>query len=86
MSKSLILVRAHWDEDAGVWVATSEDIPGLVTEADSLEALRDKILVLIPELMEANAIASDLNEIVVQILAEQTACIASPTIVAAAAP
>jgi predicted RNase H-like HicB family nuclease len=29
-------VDAHWDSEAGVWVAESEDIPGLVTEAESM--------------------------------------------------
>jgi predicted RNase H-like HicB family nuclease len=32
-------VRAEWDTDAAVWVATSDDVPGLVTEAVTLEAL-----------------------------------------------
>ncbi|WP_353830756.1 DUF1902 domain-containing protein [Mesorhizobium sp.] len=26
------LVSAQWDEEANVWVATSDDIPGLATE------------------------------------------------------
>ncbi|UVC17087.1 DUF1902 domain-containing protein [Mesorhizobium onobrychidis] len=26
------LVTAQWDEEANVWVATSDDIPGLATE------------------------------------------------------
>jgi hypothetical protein len=50
MTTTLFLVRAHWDGEARVWVATSEDVPGLVTEADTLEALHDKVLVMIPEL------------------------------------
>ena len=37
MEKALF-VRAEWDEDAGVWVATSDDVPGLVAEADTAEA------------------------------------------------
>ena len=72
MQKTLVLVRAHWDAEALVWVATSEDVPGLVTEADTLEVLRDKVLVMIPELMEANGMTSDLAEIAVHIMAEQT--------------
>ena len=34
-----LFVRAEWDEDAGVWVATSDDAPGLVAEADTAEAI-----------------------------------------------
>ena len=49
-----LFVRAEWDEDARVWVATSDDVPGLATEAETAEALMDKLKVMIPELLEAN--------------------------------
>ena len=51
-------VRAIWDPEAAVWVATSENVPGLVTEAATIEALTEKLRVMIPELLEANQIAS----------------------------
>ena len=47
-------VEAHWDSEAGVWVAQSEEIPGLVAEAESVKALVEKIRVLVPELFELN--------------------------------
>jgi predicted RNase H-like HicB family nuclease len=47
-------VQADWDPEAGVWVATSEDVPGLATESETLEALTEKLRGLIPELLEAN--------------------------------
>ena len=47
-------VDAHWDSEAGVWVAQSEDIPGLVAEAESISALVNKVRVLAPELLELN--------------------------------
>lgn len=40
----VIVVRAEWDDEAKVWVATSDDVPGLATEADSDEALLKKLL------------------------------------------
>ena len=49
-------VQADWDPEAGVWVATSEDVPGLATEADTIEALTDKLRVMVPELLEANQV------------------------------
>ena len=49
-----LFVRAEWDEEAEVWVATSDDVPGLVAEADTTEALLAKLHILIPELLEAN--------------------------------
>lgn len=47
-------VDAHWDSEVGLWVAESEDVPGLVAEAESISALVDKIRVLAPELLELN--------------------------------
>lgn len=49
------IVNAEWDEEADVWVATSDDIPGLVTEASSLDGLVDRILAVAPELLHDNA-------------------------------
>lgn len=47
-------VHAQWDEEARVWVATSDDVPGLATEAETTEALVDKLKTLIPELLASN--------------------------------
>ena len=54
MGTKQITVNAEWDPEAKVWVATSDDVPGLITEADSVEALAEKLSVMIPELLEAN--------------------------------
>ena len=48
-------VRAFWDAEAEVFVAESDDVPGLVTEASTLEALVEKLKIIIPELLEENA-------------------------------
>ena len=51
-------VHAFWDSEAEVFVAESDDVPGLVTEASTLEALVEKLKVIIPELLEENAALS----------------------------
>ena len=51
-------VLAQWDSDAGVWVAESEDVPGLVAEAESPNGLAKKLRILIPELLELNGVPS----------------------------
>ena len=48
-----LTVTALWD-DAGVWDAESEDVPGLVTEAATTERLVAKLQATIPELLEVN--------------------------------
>ncbi len=47
-------VRAVWDDEAKVYVAESEDVPGLITEADTVSALVQKLKYLIPELLDEN--------------------------------
>jgi len=49
-------ILAQWDSDAGVWVAESEDVPGLVAEAESPNGLAQKLRALIPELLELNGV------------------------------
>jgi len=49
-------VQADWDAEAGVWVATSEDVPGLATEAETIERLTNRLRVMIPELLVANGL------------------------------
>ena len=80
MTHRLLLVRAFWDDVAAVWVATSDDVPGLVTEADTFEVLRDKVLALIPDLMADNGVTFDPNTQLVHIIAEQTARVAVPAL------
>ena len=47
-----IVVHADWDSEAEVWVATTQDLRGLVTEADSIEALRAKLPGMVLDLLE----------------------------------
>ena len=49
-----LFIRADWDEEARVWVATSSDVPGLATEEESIEKLIQKLKIMIPELLAAN--------------------------------
>ena len=53
--KERISVNAFWDDEAGIWVAESDDVPGLATGAATLELLLSKLEVMIPELLELNA-------------------------------
>lgn len=45
-----------WDEDASVWIATSDDVPGLVLESGSFDALIERVRYAVPELLELNKI------------------------------
>ena len=47
-----VVVRCAWDGEADVWFVQESDVPGLVTEADTLEALRRKLPEMIQDLLE----------------------------------
>ena len=73
MRSRVISVKAIWDKDAQVWVATSEDVPGLATEADTLEELTEKLKIMIPELLEANGLLDNNEEkFLFRLLSERT--------------
>ena len=48
-------IDAKWDADANVWIATSDDLPGLVIEADSWRTMLKEIELTAPELIELSA-------------------------------
>jgi hypothetical protein len=54
MVRGSIIVRADWDREAAVWVATSGDIDGLAIEAETLEALGPKVVSAMTDLMALN--------------------------------
>jgi hypothetical protein len=54
-----IIILARWDGESSVWLATSEDVPGLVVEADTWPAMISEVQLVLPELLEVSGQASD---------------------------
>ncbi|HVJ54340.1 MAG TPA: DUF1902 domain-containing protein [Aliidongia sp.] len=77
MDRRSILVHAVWDPEADVFVATSEDVPGLATEAATPAELLKKLQVMIPELLELNGDPRvndrDFSEVPLAVIYEQFA-------------
>ena len=48
-------VHFTWDSEASVWIAESDDIPGLVLEGGSLDALMERVRYAAPELLKLNS-------------------------------
>ena len=55
-------IKAEWDGEAGVWVASSDDVPGLATGADTFEELIEKLRIVVPELLEENGLLGTVSE------------------------
>ena len=47
-----INIQARWDGEAGVWTATSSDVPGLVVEASTWSGMIEEVKLILPELLE----------------------------------
>lgn len=74
--KRAYTVRATWDEEARVWIATSADVPGLCCEAETFEELTEGVLALVPELLVENGLApKGAQEIPVELVAEHRATV-----------
>lgn len=57
------IISIMWDDEAHVYIATSDDVPGLVMEADSLDVLIEKARLAIPELLELNNRKADVIDL-----------------------
>jgi len=58
------VIRCAWDDEAGVWFVRDADIPGLVTEAPTLEALRRKLPGMVQDLVD---VATDIASIALRV-------------------
>mgnify|MGYP000909479939 FL=1 len=47
-------VKLFWDSDADVWIATSDDIKGLILESGSHDVLIERVRMAVPELLKLN--------------------------------
>lgn len=56
-TRQIISVRVRFDAEAGVWVATSEDIDGLAVEGANLDALYHNVRAAVPVLVELNGLS-----------------------------
>ena len=50
-----ITIQARWDGEAGVWWATSKNVPGLVVEAETLPSVIKEVRLVLPELLELSS-------------------------------
>jgi len=63
------IINFKWDDEASVWIATSDDIPGLILESGSYDALVERVRYAVPDLLEISGITR--SNIPLHILSER---------------
>lgn len=53
-----VKIQLTFDDEAAVWIAKSDDVPGLVLESGSLDALIERVKIAVPELLAMNNLPS----------------------------
>ena len=52
-------ICVEWDAEVGVWYIAESNVPGLVGEAPTLEAMMALLRVRVPEMLEENGCPRD---------------------------
>jgi len=75
-----IIIKAEWDEEAQVWIASSNDIDGLALEAVTMEILLQRIPGALCDLLELNGFenGSGLPEIPYHVMSSTVGRIPNP--------
>lgn len=63
-------IRIEWDAEADVWYVVDSNVPGLATEAPTIEAMLARLEVMVPELLEESGICTA-EEIPFSLLAQR---------------
>jgi hypothetical protein len=71
-----IEVQAQWDDEEGLWLATSRDVPGLAIEADTWALMIEEVKMNLPELLDWPAGAS--SKLTVTFKAEERLDLTNP--------
>ena len=53
-----ITINARWDGEANVWLATSDDVPGLVIEAETWPRMIQETRAILPDLLDLQGASS----------------------------
>ena len=47
-------IKLIWSDDSNKWYTETDDIPGMVLESNSFDALIEKVQLIAPDMLEAN--------------------------------
>ena len=64
----------NWDDEASVWIAECNDLPGLILESGSFDALVERVKFAVPDLLELSE--ADHAQVKLRIKADRLAVVA----------
>jgi hypothetical protein len=65
-------VEVAWAEERKVWYVAKSEIPGLVSDAPTYEALMNQVIAVIPKLVALNRVDYAGNDLLVRFTTELT--------------
>ena len=68
MERVKLKICLELDEEAGVWYVSESDIPGLATEAATVDELMRKLPVMVQELIELNGLPDREGKVPIELL------------------
>jgi predicted RNase H-like HicB family nuclease len=71
MSQKTYTVTCLWDDEARMWYVADTDVPGLATEAATLEEMERKLLRMIPELLDLNGAHESRQQVPFELIARK---------------
>lgn len=69
--KIILIIEVMFDDESGMWIATSDDVPGLATEAPTFEKLKERVMAVTPELLQLNEVLPKKHDIPLQFIHAQ---------------
>lgn len=48
------IIKLIWSDDEKMWLTETDDVPGMVLESNSFDALVEKVQLIAPDMLEAN--------------------------------
>lgn len=72
-----LTVTAHWDEETRRWWAHNDEMP-LTTEAETFDALVERVLAIAPEIIELNGMAAPGEAVAIKVIAARTLEVVPP--------
>lgn len=48
------IIKIFWSDESNKWYTETDDVPGMVLESNSFDALLEKVQLIAPDMLEAN--------------------------------